>query len=75
MVNCKSTDHKGETSNWLVDSLEIMEHEDGFFLEFPFTDLHFTLQYRSTNLLSKGQNMLFYQNTLQTMVQSNSTVF
>ena len=32
----KYCDPKGETSNWLVDSFEIMQHKDGSpFLNFP----------------------------------------
>ena len=34
-VSCKNTDRKGETSNWLVDSLQKPQREDNFlFLNF-----------------------------------------
>ena len=29
-VSCKNTDCKGETSNWLVDSLQKSQHKDNF---------------------------------------------
>ena len=30
-VSCKNTDPKGQTTNWLVDSLQKPQHKDGFF--------------------------------------------
>ena len=58
-VSCKNTDPKGETSNWLVDSLQKQQHEDNFlFLNFR---LWAHILRSKIDQLKYSQNMLFVE--------------